>query len=199
MVRWTLATMTSCAIVGLIGHFPYSFPPGYSDPQRSLFENVVFAAVFGLFIGGVPAVLVGAAQWLVHRELGLRWVVLTALGFALSHAIGDAVFAVAPLRFSPFTVVALAPLGGSIVGALQARGPTVPPGWIAASALAWTIGLAVAVPLLDVLGILEWQGPALAALAHAVAGASVGLSAGVAGGMLLTRQRETRRPSPRAG
>lgn len=190
LVLWVAATVAGCAIAGAVAHFPGSFPVGSGQAEFSS-----SAAAFGLVMGTIFGLPLGAAQWLVLRRsvgLGKRWIVATALGVGLMHALGDGL--PAPWSWGAFRFVdgwlAVGAVGGLGIGALQAlaaRGRLVAWTWIAGAAVGWSSGITAGLLLAAATGLMTQSGPAAWAQQHMLVGVVAGLFAGILSGALLRR------------
>ena len=83
---WVLASTVGFAFGGFAFHFPFGFPVG------TLVSFDPGAAVVGFVQGALTGLVIGTLQWLVLRHWfsGAGWWVLaTAVGVAVVHAIGD--------------------------------------------------------------------------------------------------------------
>ncbi len=197
LVRWVAATVAGCAIAGAVGHFPGSFPVGSGQTEFSS-----SAATFGLVMGTMFGLPLGVAQWLVLRRpvgVGKLWIVATALGVGLMHALGDGLpaFNSNPARFVGgwAAVGAIGGLGVGVLQALAARGRIIAWTWIAGAVLAWPIGIAAGLLLAAASGLMTQSGPAAWAQQHALVAVVAGLAVGTLSSMLLPRVR----PSTPAG
>lgn len=190
---WVAATVGGCAIAGAVAHFPGSFPVG-SGTQTEVSPS---AATFGLVMGTIFALPLGVAQWLVLRRslgVGKRWIVATALGIGLMHALGDGLPASdnwGPARFVGGWL-AVGAVGGATVGTLQAfaaAGRVVAWTWIVGSAIAWSCGITAGLLLAAMIGLMAQSGPAAWAQQHLLVGVVAGVVAGILTGTLLPRAR----------
>jgi hypothetical protein len=143
------------------------------------------AAAFGLFIGGVFGLLIGALQWLVLRVwLGVpwTWMLATALGIAVTHALGDGLSP--SWSYPPIAVVGGVVMAGALW--LVLRGSAHRALLSIVSGSAFTLAV--------ILGV--WSGDPSSAyweLSHLVAGAVAGAVVGcVVGGTVLWRSRRLR-------
>jgi len=131
---WIGVTVASVVVIGGVLHFPGTL------------DDVGFE-VGPLILGGVTGLLIGAAQLLALRgslARPWRWPVVTALGIAITHGMGDGVSTTT--GYLPVAVV-----GGLATGALQAavlRRPL----WAVATACAFVVGIAGGYALAFALG-----------------------------------------------
>ena len=175
MLRWVTASTIGFAIAGAALHFPGSFPVGSGgtsfQPQ---------AAVVGAVMGAVSGAVAGALLWLSIRPRA-SWLIVpaTAVGFAVSHALGDGL----PASVD-YLVIGL--VAGAVMGVAQLRAfddRPEPFGYIAGSALGLAAGLVLGLAVADAVGLMRqsWT-PTVGALQHvlvcAIAGAAWGWSTG---------------------
>jgi hypothetical protein len=121
---WIAVTVVAFMVVGGMLHFP-----GTLDGDGPALGPVI--------LGGMTGLLIGGAQLVVLRPL-LRhpwhWPAASAIGIAVTHAIGDGVSA--DVGYVPVAII-----GGLATGALQAAVLRVPL-WAVATTLAFAIGIA---------------------------------------------------------
>lgn len=148
-------------------------------------------------MGTLFALPLGVAQWLVLRRslgVGKRWIVATALGIGLMHALGDGLPASdswGPARFVGGWL-AVGAIGGAGVGVLQALAATgrlVAWTWIVGAAIAWSCGISAGLLLAAMMGLMAQSGPAAWAQQHALVAVITGLVVGVLTGTLLPQAR----------
>jgi hypothetical protein len=159
VLRWIGASVAGFALAGAVLHFPGSFPVGSGgtafQPQ---------AAVVGLVMGAVSGAVAGVLLWWAIRpRASLMLIPATALGFAVSHALGDGL----PATFD-YLVIGLA--AGVVMGIAQLRAFRGPPDsllYITGSALGLAAGLILGLAIAQALGLMgqAWT-PALGALQH---------------------------------
>lgn len=168
MLRWIAAGIAGFTIAGAVFHFPGSFPAGSGGS-----EFQPGAALFGAIQGTISGAIAGALLWWSARPVASRMLIAaTALGFALTHALGDGLPA-----GTEYAVIGLA--GGAVLGLSQQRTFAAPPGALAfviGSALGLAAGIVLGMALIDVIGLTQqsWT-PALGALQHGIASAITGL------------------------
>lgn len=153
------------------------------------------AATFGLVMGTIFALPLGVAQWLVVRRslsVGKRWIVATALGVGVMHALGDGL--PAPWGWGPAGLadgwLAVGTLGGLGIGILQvlaSPGRISPASWVVANAIAWPFGIVTGLWLAYAVGLMAQSGPGAWAQQHLLVSVIAGLTVGVVTGALLTR------------
>lgn len=199
---WVAATVAGCAVAGAIGHFPGSFPVG-SGTQSEFSPS---AGAFGLLMGTIFALPLGVAQWLVLRRsigIGRRWIVATALGIGVMHALGDGLPASdgwGPARFAGGWL-AVGAIGGAAVGLLQvlaANGRLVAWTWMVGSAIGWSCGITAGLLLAAMVGLMTQSGPAAWAQQHLFVGVVAALVAGILTGALLPHGRPPERATTAA-
>lgn len=193
LLLWVVATVVGCAIPGVIGHFPGSFPVG--SGTQSAFAPP--AAAYGLVMGTIFALPLGIAQWLVLRRspgIGKRWIVATAVGVGVMHAAGDG----APAQYGTGILaagdgwLAVGALGGFLIATQQvlaARGRLVAWTWIVGSVIAWPLGIVAGLSIAHGTGLMAQTGPAAWAQQHALVGVVTGLVVGILTGVLIPRPR----------
>ena len=131
---WIGVTFAGVVVVGGALHFPGTL-------------DGVGLEVGPLILGGVTGLLIGAAQLVALRGMLAQpwlWPVATAVGMAITHALGDGV--TESTGYLPVAVV-----GGLATGVLQAavlRRPL----WVVATAAAFVIGIARGYALAFALG-----------------------------------------------
>lgn len=115
---WVVMSTVGFVIGGAACHFPFGFSVGAAGnlTLENAVAGFVFGAVTGTMIGALQfVVLIGLLERLVSPRFALRagwWVLATAIGVGVTHAVGDA----AP---SPVTYAMLSVLAGAVVGILQ--------------------------------------------------------------------------------
>jgi hypothetical protein len=185
---WVVMSTVGFVIAGVIGHFPFGFSVG--DDANLTVEN----AVVGFVFGAVTGTIIGALQFVVLRSLLQRlvsrrfafragwWVLATAVGVGVTHAIGDA----AP---SPVTYAMLAVLAGAVVGILQwvvLRRLVKRAGWwVIASIVGWFVGLIVGMFLANSAGLTTSTGLEDWRTQHAIVGLVAGVVSGAITGIML--------------
>jgi len=188
VLRWIGASTVGFTVAGAVLHFPGSFPAGTGGTTLQPEAGLV-----GAVMGAITGALAGALLWWSIRPRAL-WTIVpaTALGFAVTHALGDGL---------PTTVDYL-PIGlaaGVVMGIAQLRAFGDPPeavGYVAGSALGLGAGLALGLGIAGATGLLQqpWT-PGVGAAQHAVvtviAGAIWGWATGrrLFGGIRLSTTR----------
>ncbi|WP_309119625.1 hypothetical protein [Paenibacillus sp.] len=83
---WLLLSLAGYIAAGFLTHFP----TGTNEVTEWMLEG----AVGGAFQGAIGGILIGGAQWTALRlsghRFGGRWMLAAVVGFALTHAVGDA-------------------------------------------------------------------------------------------------------------
>jgi hypothetical protein len=167
-LAWMAAAAIGFAAAGALFHFPGSYPVGSGGLgiQPS-------AAAFGGIMGAVSGAVAGALLWAVARgRASLLLIPATALGFGVTHALGDGLPATVP-----YALIGLA--GGAAIGIAQSRAfrPQVEPvSYTVGSALGLAAGIVVGIAAVEGLGLMAqpWT-PALGAQQHAISSALAGL------------------------
>ncbi len=181
MLRWIAASTIGFTIAGAALHFPGSFPPGSGGTSFQ-----AQAAVVGVVMGAVSGAVAGALLWLSIRPLA-SWIMVpaTALGFSVSHALGDGL--PANVDYLVIGLVAGAAMGIAQLRAFRER--PEPLGYIAGSALGLAAGLILGLAIADATGLLRqpWT-PGVGALQHVLVSAIAGALWGWATGRRVFRR-----------
>lgn len=159
---WAVAAVIGLAIGGFALHFPGSFGEATWQPA---------AMLFGVILGAVNGVAVGALLWLalgLPRRTGRRLLVWMAIGIGATHGLHDG----APASIGGTSVALLsgAALAGAYAWAMRDRRPLI----VGVVGLAWAIGLMVAVSIGGALGLPWSETPIGWSTDHAVDGIVVG-------------------------
>jgi hypothetical protein len=175
LLLWTVAGLVAFPLAGLAA--------------RAI--GPIDGVLVGLGAGAIAGAVIGAAQWLVLRGIGIdaRWIVATAGGFAAGMGVGVAVFGYGTGTADLAAVGAVSGLGIGIaqwpllydrVRASAVWMPAIAGLW----ALGWTVSTAIGVDLTSE----RW----------AVFGASGAITVAVLSGALLWSLRRARPAAPKA-
>ena len=163
-----MAATIGFAIAGALFHFPGSFPVGTGGRQLQ-----PEAALTGLVFGALSGAVAGALMWWAVRPRA-SWLLIpaTALGFGLTHAMGDG----SPTDV-PYALIGI--VGGAVLGLAQTRAFTPAPeplSYTIGSALGIAAGIVLGIAAVEALGLMAqaWT-PALGAQQHGIASAITGL------------------------
>lgn len=181
--RWVLGAAVGFAIAGALFHFPGSFPVGSGNLGVS-----PAVGALGALQGAISGAIAGALLWWAIRPLATRWLILaTAVGFAVTHALGDGLST--GVDYLPIGLVGGAALG--IAQLRQFRDPPAPFPYVATSSLGLAAGLVVGIALIESLGLtrLEWT-PAVGMQQHGIASAVTGLLWSWGTGRRILRRRQ---------
>lgn len=168
MTRWIAAGTAGFTIAGVVFHFPGSFPAGSGAAELQ-----AGAALVGAIQGAISGAIAGALLWWSARPIASRMLIAaTALGFAVTHGLGDGL-----PSGTEYAVIGL--VGGAVLGLTQQRTFAAPPGaltFVIGSALGLAAGIVLGMTLIDVIGLTrqEWT-PAVGALQHGIASAITGV------------------------
>jgi hypothetical protein len=177
---WIALSLIGYVAAGFLTHFPTG--------TNEVTEWILEGAVGGIFQGAIGGALIGGAQWIALRlggqRFGGRWMLAAVVGFAITHAVGDA----RPLS------VHLAWIGllcGMLVGLLfwwaQRKEGSVWL-WLAAWTAAAVVGFAVAQAVADAILPSGGWTPVLGQQRHMMYGAIIGtLQSAVALALLKRR------------
>jgi hypothetical protein len=189
LLLWLAVNIVGFGVLGAMFHnFPvvYNVPPG---PWRLGGFSLQPAILGGILFGAVPAMLVAFAQrWVLRPAVDLSWWWLgtVPVGVGLSHFMLDGYEYAADLSGAVF-------LGGLAMGLAQwavlRRALSGSGWWIPACLLGWLVGWVVGVAALESQHQLRvpWEG-GLDFRQHATLGLTIGISYGLATGLVLARR-----------
>jgi hypothetical protein len=167
-LAWIVTITVGLTLGGAGLHFPGSFgSPAFGLPE----------GVFGLIIGGINGLLVGALAWIGLRlppRDGLRVIALMVAVVGVTHAINDG--SSTQLPFAAYAAIAGLATAGATAAILAERGPVV----LAVIGGAWAIGLIVGGWSGNVLGLPTTETPLGWAQDHGWDGFVAGLVWGAA-------------------
>lgn len=159
---WAVATVIGLAIGGFALHFPGSFGEPTWQPA---------ALVFGVILGAVNGVAVGAILWLalgLPRSTGRGLLVWMAIGIGATHGLHDG--APAGLGAPLVALLSGAAFAAAYAGAMSDRRPRI----VGVVGLGWAVGLMFAVSVGGALGLPWSETPIGWSTDHAVDGIVVG-------------------------
>ena len=130
-----LAWITAITIGFTIGGAALHFPGSYGSPAFD-----VTAGLFGLILGGINGLFVGALVWIglrLSRRDGLRVLAMMVMSVGVTHAINDGSSTDLPFVF--YAVIAGLVVAGAAAWTLREQRPVV----MAVIGAAWMAGLIV--------------------------------------------------------